>query len=62
MTMRNVFYELGDKIENLIWMADRHTDFKDDRKIKDFGKQFLKIHVQLKKHLDRLYPHGQAWD
>ena len=62
MTMRNVYYELGDKIENLIWMADRHTDFNDDRKIKDFGKKFLKIHADLKRHLDRLYPHGQSWD
>ena len=60
MTMRNVFYELGDKIENLDWMANRHTDFSGDRKIKDFYKQFLKVHNQLRKHLDKLYPQG--WD
>jgi len=61
-SMRNVFYELGDKIENLDWFSGRHADFSGDRKIKDFVKQFLKIHNQLKKHLDKLYPHGKSWD
>ena len=32
MDMRSAFYELGDKIENLLWLLQRHSDYKDDNK------------------------------
>jgi hypothetical protein len=62
MTMRDAFYQTGDGIGNLEWLSKRHKDFSGDRKIKDLVKQLFKIHDQLKKHLDRLYPHGRSWD
>ncbi len=55
MDIRSVFYELGDKIENLRWVADRNTQYTQDRKLKSFAKQLLKVHDTLKKHLDKTY-------
>tara|TARA_Y100000034_G_C6681547_1_gene299629 strand:- start:285 stop:530 length:246 start_codon:yes stop_codon:yes gene_type:complete len=60
MNMRSAFYELGDKIENLLWLVDRHSDYKGDNKLKTIGKQFLKLHSNtLHKHLEKEYP---DWD
>jgi hypothetical protein len=62
MSMSDVSNQIGDGIGNLDWLSKRHKDFGGDRKIKEFVKQLFKTHAQLKKHLDRLYPHGRSWD
>ena len=58
--LRDRLTELGDKIENLLWLLQRHSDYKDDNKLKTIGKQLLKLHSNiLHKHLEKEYP---DWD
>jgi len=55
MDIRSVFYDLGDKIENLNWVSKRNAQYEKDRKLRDFSSKLLKIHDMLKKHLDKTY-------
>ncbi len=59
MTPRDMFYSLGDQIENLKWMTNRYTDFQGDRTLVSIAKKMLKLHDELHKHLDKNY---QPWD
>ena len=59
MTPRDMFYSLGDQIENLNWMTRRYTDFQGDRTLVSIAKKMLKLHDELHKHLDKNY---QPWD
>tara|TARA_R100000008_G_scaffold41088_1_gene23640 strand:- start:181 stop:420 length:240 start_codon:yes stop_codon:yes gene_type:complete len=58
-SIRNVYYSIGDAIENLLWIVKRNAQYEKDRKLKDFGNKFLKMHDMLKKHLDKTYGN---WD
>ena len=59
MTPRDMYYSLGDQIENLKWMTNRYTDFQGDRTLVSIAKKMLKLHDELHKHLDKNY---QPWD
>jgi hypothetical protein len=59
ITMKSAFYELGDSIEGLERLHDRNNKFTKDRKLKEFTKKFLKLHFDLRKHIDKEYP---GWD
>ena len=50
MSLRSMYYELGDKIENLGWMLKRFKPIKGDNIIHQ-------VHKQMSRELDRLYKH-----
>lgn len=59
MTIRSVYYELGDAIENLGWLANRNTNYTKDRKLKTIINKLDKLNDELIKHLDKQY---KGWD
>ena len=56
MNLQSVYYSIGDAIENLDWFIKRHELHRGDKKFAMFVKQFLKVHKDLTKHLDKNYP------
>lgn len=59
MTIRSVYYSLGDAIENLGWLANRNTNYTKDRKLKAIINKLYKLDDELTKHLDKQY---KGWD
>jgi hypothetical protein len=59
MSLRSMFYELGDKIENMGWMLKKYQPIRGDNVIERAYKQMKRLHDGLHKHLTRTY---KDWD
>ena len=56
--MKEAFYQAGDGISNLNWVAKRHPELYKDKKLSDIINDLDEVHEMLQKYLDKNY----EWD
>ena len=55
LDINQAFYQIGNGIENLSWVGQRHASYTNDKKIQQHAKKLMKAHNDLKKHLEKTY-------
>ena len=53
--MKEAFYQAGDGISNLNWVAKREPELRNDKELRGFIDRMSKIYEMLKDHLDKNY-------